>query len=122
MAPCSKTTARHPANPPPAGRSQYPGPCHARPEFPRSLERLAGKLVKYQLSSGSTPYRETLTTLLSTIQAGKENRLSLEQVKHDAPERNIEIGQLVPHLRFARFQAKRSRPSSVMANRRCWFS
>lgn len=61
-------------------------------------QRLANKLAKYQTASGSTPYREALTTMSSTVQAGMENRLSLQQVKHEVPERSIQIGQLVPHF------------------------
>lgn len=57
-------------------------------------QRLAKRLTAYQATSGNTPFRESLTTLYSTIQAGIDNRLSL--TRYEVAERSIEIGQFVP--------------------------
>jgi hypothetical protein len=56
--------------------------------------KLESRLEDYQAAAGNTPYRETLTTLRSTIQAALENRLP--QVQHQVTERSIEPGQLLP--------------------------
>jgi hypothetical protein len=60
----------------------------------RAWTKLSAKLKSYQMSSGKTPYREALSTLLQTTQDGLDNRLS--PVKHEVAEKPIEVGQLVP--------------------------
>lgn len=57
-------------------------------------QRLAKRLTTYQASAGNTPYRESLTTLFSTVQAGMDNRLS--QTSYTVTERSIDVGQFVP--------------------------
>ncbi len=58
--------------------------------------RLAVRLERYQNAPGHSPYREALNSLLSTVQAGMDNRLSLQQAKYETSERSIPIGQLTP--------------------------
>jgi hypothetical protein len=58
--------------------------------------RLAVRLERYQNAPGHSPYREALNSLLSTVQAGMDNRLSLQQARYETSERSIPIGQLTP--------------------------
>jgi len=59
-------------------------------------QRLATRLERYQIAPGYSPYREATATLLSTIQAGMDNRLSLQQAKFETIEPSIPVGQLTP--------------------------
>lgn len=59
-------------------------------------QRLATRLERYNSAPGHSPYREAITTLLSTVQAGMDNRLSVQQAKFETIEPSIPIGQLTP--------------------------
>ncbi|HQR07613.1 MAG TPA: hypothetical protein PLN21_12365 [Gemmatales bacterium] len=59
-------------------------------------QRLATRLERYLSAPGHSPYREAITTLLSTVQAGMDNRLSVQQAKFETIEPSIPIGQLTP--------------------------
>lgn len=59
-------------------------------------QRLATRLDRYLAAPGHSPYREAITTLLSTVQAGMDNRLSVQQAKFETIEPSIPIGQLTP--------------------------
>lgn len=58
--------------------------------------KLAVRIARLQSSAGSTPYRETLATLFSTVQAGLDNRLPLQQASAVVPQQAFQIGQTVP--------------------------
>lgn len=59
-------------------------------------QRLATRLDRYQGAPGHSPYREAITTLLSTVQAGMNNRLSVQQAQYQTIEPAIPLGQLTP--------------------------
>jgi len=59
-------------------------------------QRLALRLERYHNAPGHSPYREAINSLLSTVHAGMDNRLSLQQAKYEVTERSIPIGQLTP--------------------------
>lgn len=72
--------------------SSHPHDAQARAAW----QRLALRLERYLGTPGQSPYREAVTTLLSTVQAGMENRLSVQQAKFETMEPSIPIGQLTP--------------------------
>lgn len=61
-------------------------------------QRLAARLERYQNAPGQSPYRESITTLLTTVQAGMDNRLSIQQAQFESNAPSIPVGQLTPHF------------------------
>lgn len=56
------------------------------------------QVQELQSSPGSTPYRDALITLRTTISAGLENKLTLQQVNHEVAEQLLTAGSLAPHF------------------------
>jgi len=56
------------------------------------------QVQELQSSPGNTPFRDALITLRTTIAAGLDNRLTIQQASHEFAEQPLTSGSLAPHF------------------------
>ncbi|MBL8825323.1 MAG: redoxin domain-containing protein [Planctomycetia bacterium] len=78
---------------------------HKHDKDTRTAWQLLEKQVQQlQSSPGNTPFRDALITMRSTIAAGLDNRLTIQQVNHEIAEQPFTTGSLVPHFQLLNSQ------------------